>query len=66
MDAGRQVLRLLADPFEPQVSESGKDRACRRRRTSAFPVKARWRGLEFKPDCLEVGQRGEAGGYCLR
>jgi hypothetical protein len=48
IDEGNEVLQVFADAFEPQQRESGEDRACQRRRMSAFPVRERSGGLEFK------------------
>jgi hypothetical protein len=40
IDPRYEVLQVFANPFETKSSEMGEDRACDRRRTSAFSVRA--------------------------
>ena len=63
IDAGHKVLQIFEDPLEGKISENGKDRACRGRRTSGCLVRARSRGSEFKPKRREAGQRGEGSDH---
>jgi hypothetical protein len=51
--ASHEVVQVLANPFESQRDESGKDRARRRRRTSAFLVRVRSRGSEIKGKVIQ-------------
>ena len=39
IDAGHEVVQVLADPLERQRGENGEDRACQQRRPSDFPAK---------------------------
>jgi hypothetical protein len=65
IDAGHKFLQILADPFEGKTFEEREDKGCQGRQTSASPVRARSRGLEFKQKSREAGQRGEDGDHCV-
>jgi hypothetical protein len=65
IDAGHQIVQVLADFFKPKIGKSGKDRACPRRRTSGRPIRARSRRFESKPKLFEAGQRGEGSEHHL-
>jgi hypothetical protein len=59
IDAGHEVLQVLADPFEPQKAEKGEDNPCQTQ-TSAVLVRERSRGLKFKYKGSEAGRIGES------
>ena len=65
IDAGHKVIQIFTDSSELKIRESGKDRACQRRRTSAFPIRERLGGLESKGESFEAGQRRETGDHHL-
>jgi hypothetical protein len=65
IDAGHNVIQIFTDSSELKMHESGKDRACRRRRSLSFPIRVRLGGLESKGKSFEAGQRGEAGDHHL-
>ena len=46
IDAGHEVLHVIAIPFEHKICENREDSACQG--TSAFLVRGRLRGSEFK------------------
>jgi hypothetical protein len=56
IDPGNKFLQVFVDPFERERRESGEDRATWRRRTSAFLVRGRLRGVELKIKFFEAGQ----------
>jgi len=62
IDPGHDVLQITANPFEPQVSESGEESA-RHRRQIRFRVTMR--GFESNNEFLEPRQRGEASDHGL-
>jgi hypothetical protein len=65
VNTSHEGLQVFADPFEYKTCKSGKGSAFRGRWTSAFPVRARLRGLKLKGKFAKAGQYGEASGHCL-
>src|SRR6266852_6223727 len=65
IDAGHKVIQIFTDSSKVKIRETGKDRACRRRRTLAFASRVRLWGLESKGKSFEAGQCGEEGDHHL-
>jgi hypothetical protein len=60
IDPGHEVLQIFIGSSEVQLGEGGEDGACLRGRTSAVPLRERWRGFEPNGETFEVAQRREA------
>jgi len=54
INAGHEVLQILADASELKKKRGGENRACQGRRTSAFWVRTRSGGVEFKENILRL------------
>lgn len=64
VDPGDEVLRVFANPDDPQLNESREDSSCAWR-MSAFPGRVRSRGFESDAKMSERGQRGGASDHRL-
>jgi hypothetical protein len=47
IDPGHEVLQIFADPFKRQPGKNREESECLWRRTSAFWIRATFRGFEF-------------------
>jgi len=63
IDSGQKVLQILINTLECKLGESGKDKACGRRRKSACWVGPRSRGTESKIKEFKSGHHCQGSGH---